>query len=128
MLFVTFFYISGKLMYYIYLKIMRFAGFLHVQIHSWNANVSWTLQSTSSRQGTAWYLLGCFSPWWSGLQGSWNVGIPRMDLDTEETRETHNLYIERTRGSLKSIISIIKYWLYFWEANFNWQRYIFSLN
>jgi len=24
-------------------------------------------------------------------------------MDTEETRETHNLYIERTRGSLKNI-------------------------
>jgi len=31
-----------------------------------------------------------------------NVGIPRMDLYTEETRET--LYIESTRGSLKNII------------------------
>ena len=26
-----------------------------------------------------------------------------MDLDTEETRETHNLHIESTRGSLKNI-------------------------
>jgi len=26
-----------------YMKIMRFAGFLRVQIHSWNANISWTL-------------------------------------------------------------------------------------
>jgi len=34
-----------------------------------------------------------------------HVGIPRMDLDTEETRETQNLYIEEsTRGSLKNII------------------------
>jgi len=38
-----------------YIKIMRFAGFLHVQIHSWNANVSWTLQFISSGQETAWY-------------------------------------------------------------------------
>jgi len=36
----------------------------------------------------------CSSPGGSGLQGSRNVGIPRMDLDTEEIRETHNLYIE----------------------------------
>ena len=28
-----------------------------------------------------------------------------MDLDTEEIRETHNLYIESTRGSLKNIIN-----------------------
>ena len=27
-----------------------------------------------------------------------------MDLDTEETRETHNLYIENTRGNLKNVI------------------------
>jgi len=27
------------------------------------------------------------------LQGSWNIGIPRMDLDTEKIRETHNLYV-----------------------------------
>jgi len=27
------------------------------------------------------------------LQGSRNVGIPRMDLIMEETYETHNLYI-----------------------------------
>jgi len=33
-----------------------------------------------------------------------NIGIPRMDLDTEETCETHNLYIERIRGSLKNIV------------------------
>jgi len=33
-----------------------------------------------------------------------NVGISRMDLDTEETRETHNLYTESIRGSLKNII------------------------
>jgi len=37
------------------------------------------------------------------LQDSRNVGIPRMNLDTEETHETHNLYIEKTRGSLKNI-------------------------
>jgi len=29
-----------------------------------------------------------------------------MDLDTEETRETHNLYIESTRKSLKNINKI----------------------
>jgi len=33
--------------------------------------------------------------------GSRNVGIPRMD--TEETREMHNLYIESTHGSFKNI-------------------------
>ena len=38
-----------------YIKIMRF---LRVQIHSWNANVSWTLQFTSSGRGIAWYS-GC---------------------------------------------------------------------
>ena len=27
----------------------------------------------------------------SGLQGPRNVGISKMNLDTEETRETHNL-------------------------------------
>ena len=46
----------------------------------------------------------CSSPWWSELQGSWNVGIPKVDQDTEETRETHNFYIEKTRESLKNII------------------------
>ena len=64
------------------IKIMHFAGPLHS------------------------YLISCCSsPWWSGLQGSRNVGIPRMDLDTEETHETHNLYMESTRlyGSLKNI-------------------------
>jgi len=50
-----------------YIKIMLFAGFLRVQIHSWNG-------------------------FGSGLQGSWNVGILRMDLDMEKIRETHNLY------------------------------------
>jgi len=50
---------------------MRFADFLHVQIHSWNA---------ASRPDE--------------VQGSRNVDIPRMDLDTEKTRETHNLYIK----------------------------------
>ena len=30
-----------------------------------------------------------------------------MDLDMEETRETHNLYIESTRGSLKNIIKYL---------------------
>ena len=34
-----------------------------------------------------------------------NAGIPRMDLDTEETREMHNLYIESIHGSLKNIIA-----------------------
>jgi len=38
-----------------YVKIMRFASFLRVQIHSWNANVSWILQSTSSERGATWY-------------------------------------------------------------------------
>ena len=38
-----------------YIKIMRFASFLRVQIHSWNANISWILQSTSSERGAAWY-------------------------------------------------------------------------
>ena len=41
--------------YMILIKIIRFAGFLRVQIHSWNVNVSWTLQSTSLRWGVAWY-------------------------------------------------------------------------
>ena len=39
----------------LYINIMRFTGFFRVQIHSWNANVSWTLQFTSSGRGTAWY-------------------------------------------------------------------------
>jgi len=34
-----------------------------------------------------------------------NAGIPRMDLDTEEIREMHNLYVENTHGSLKNIIA-----------------------
>jgi len=51
----------------------------------------------------------CSSPGESGLQGSRNVGIPRMDLDTEEIRETHNLYIENTYGSLKNIIKKLIY-------------------
>ena len=58
-------------------------------------------------------VLGCSSPWWSELQGSRNVGIPRMDLDTKEIRETHNLYIEKTRGSLKNIINFIILFFYF---------------
>jgi len=29
-----------------------------------------------------------------------NIGIPRMDLDMEETHETHNLYIECTYGRI----------------------------
>ena len=37
------------------------------------------------------------------VQGSRNVSIPRMDLDTEEIRETHNFYIESTHGSFKNI-------------------------
>jgi len=35
-----------------------------------------------------------------------HVGIPRMDLDTEKTYETDNLYIESTHGSLKNIINL----------------------
>ena len=31
------------------------------------------------------------------------LGISRMNLDTEETRETHNFYIESIRGSFKNI-------------------------
>ena len=39
-----------------------------------------------------------------------NVGIPRMNLDTEKTREKHNLYIERIRRSLKkSLQDILHY-------------------
>jgi len=37
------------------------------------------------------------------VQGLRNVGILRMDLDTKEIRETHNLFIESTHGSLKNI-------------------------
>jgi len=104
-----------------------------LRVHSWNANVSWILQSTSLGRGIAWYwavplgrsffilryllewwrekrelwmreisVSDC-SPWWSGLQGSRNFGIPRMNLDTEETRETQNIYIESPRGCLKNI-------------------------
>ena len=32
-----------------------------------------------------------------------------MDPDTEEIRETHNLYIENTYGSLKNIIKKLIY-------------------
>jgi len=32
------------------------------------------------------------------------LAFQAMDLDTEETRETHNFYIESTCGSLKNII------------------------
>jgi len=40
----------------IYIKDFAFRGFPpRVQIHFWNANVSWTLQSTSSGQEAAWY-------------------------------------------------------------------------
>ena len=46
----------------------------------------------------------CSSPWWSGLQGLRNIGISRMDLNTEKTRETHIFYTESTRGSFKNII------------------------
>jgi len=42
-----------------------------------------------------------------GLQGSRNIGILRMDLDTEKTHETHNLYRNiEICGSLKNIICI----------------------
>ena len=30
-----------------------------------------------------------------------------MDLDTEETRETHNLHVENIRGNLKNIIKYL---------------------
>jgi len=30
-------------------------------------------------------------------------------MDTEETRETHNLYIERNRGNLKNIIQYLRF-------------------
>ncbi|KYN19669.1 hypothetical protein ALC57_08145 [Trachymyrmex cornetzi] len=33
-----------------------------------------------------------------------------MDLDTEETRETHNLYTESTRGSLKNVNTEAQAW------------------
>jgi len=36
-----------------------------------------------------------------------------MDLDTKEIRETHNLYIEKTRGSLKNIINFIIFFFLF---------------
>ena len=39
-----------------YIKIMCFASFFRIQIHSWNANVLWTLQFTSSGRGAVWYL------------------------------------------------------------------------
>ena len=38
-----------------YKKIMRFAGFFCVQIYSWNANISWTLQFILSGREAAWY-------------------------------------------------------------------------
>ena len=50
----------------------------------------------------------------SELQSSRNVGILRMDLDTEETRKTHNFYIERNIicGILSFLISFssLKQW------------------
>jgi len=51
------------------------------------------------------WLTSLVSGWYLRLdevQNSRNVGIPRMNLDTEETRETHNFYIESTRGNLKN--------------------------
>ena len=62
--------------FYFYIKIMRFAGFLRVQIHSRNVNISWTLHFIRARSS-----------------------IPRMDLDMEKIRETHNLYIESVEAS-----------------------------
>ena len=38
-----------------YTKIMRFASFFRVQMHSWNANVSWTLQFISSKRKAVWF-------------------------------------------------------------------------
>jgi len=37
------------------------------------------------------------------MQGLRNVGVPRTDLDPEETHKTHYLYIESTHGSFKNI-------------------------
>ena len=55
-------------------------------------------------RGTARYQLGIVLRLDEELQDSWNVGIPKMDLDTKETHETHNFYIESIRGSFKNII------------------------
>jgi len=63
---------------------MHFADSLHVQIHSWNG-----------------YCIRLLL-----MKEDCKVGIPRMDLDTEKIRETHNPYIES--GSLKNIIKIQK--------------------
>jgi len=63
-----------------YIKIMRFAGFLCVQIHSWNISVSWTLQSTSSRRavwywavppGHSFYILRYLLEWWRESRELW---------------------------------------------------------
>ena len=32
------------------------------------------------------------------------LALPKMDLDTQEIRETHNLYIKSICGSLKNIV------------------------
>ena len=64
---------------------MHFADSLHVQIHSWNR----------------YYIRLLLMKW------SCKVGIPRMDLDTEKIRETHNPYIES--GSFKNIIKYKNY-------------------
>ena len=54
------------------------------------------------------------------LQGSRNVGIPRMNLPPEETREMHNLYIESTHGSLK------KYYVYIYLLVIRITLYIYT--
>ena len=55
------------------IKIMRFAGFLRVQIHSWNANVSWPC---SPLQGKI-----CFINYIFLIQG---IGLPICSFDIQQ--------------------------------------------
>ena len=82
----------------------------HPQFFSPTTLISNEYKKNGPESGGRSSVSGCSSPLWSGLQDSRNFGIPRMDLDTEETHETHNLYIESTHGSLKNIINYWNNW------------------
>jgi len=48
----------------------------------------------------------------------------RMDLDTEETREMHNLYIESIRNLTNIIIIILKFFIFWltYGLGLNWSH------
>ena len=77
-----------------YIKIMRFAGFLHVQIQILEMQ-TFREPCNSFHQGKKQLDIRSRPDirLLLVLQSSRNVGIPRMDLDMEKICETHNLYI-----------------------------------